>query len=120
MPKSLIIPVVMACALMGAFGQVLFKQASSELQISLPGLLNLKLIGGMALYGIAMVLFIYSLRFGNLSALYPIIATSYIWVAIFSGWFLKEPISWNTWVGTIIIIIGIVFIHYLPSTASKL
>lgn len=68
---------------------------------------NYKILGGGVLYGIAAVLFIIALKHGNLSVLYPIIATSYIWVAVLSWLVLHEPFSWAQGVGLVFILTGI-------------
>lgn len=44
----------------------------------------------------------------NLSLAYPFMSLSFILVALLSGVFLKEPVSWKQIVGLFIIIIGIV------------
>jgi uncharacterized membrane protein len=48
-----------------------------------------------------------ALKQGYLSILYPVLATSYIWVALLSVRFLGEPFSTTQWIGTALIIGGI-------------
>jgi undecaprenyl phosphate-alpha-L-ara4N flippase subunit ArnE len=55
-------------------------------------------------------MFIYTLKYGRLSILYPVLATSYIWVVLFSQIFLKEPFPAYKWVGIGLIIISVVII----------
>jgi len=62
---------------------------------------------GIFLYGLSAILFVWSLRHGNLSVLYPLIATSYIWVALFAYFLLGEPFPWFKWIGILMIILGI-------------
>jgi len=50
------------------------------------------------------------LKSGNLNMIYPIVATSYIWVAFFSQWFLKEAFPVWKWGGIFMIIMGIIII----------
>lgn len=69
--------IVIFCALLGAIGQLLFKLGSISVSFNLMSwVTNTKIIGGMCLYGISAVLFIIALKYGNLSVLYPLIATS--------------------------------------------
>jgi undecaprenyl phosphate-alpha-L-ara4N flippase subunit ArnE len=68
---------------------------------------NYKFIIGAGLYALSAMLFVWALRFGDLSVLYPIIATSYIWVAVFSILFLKESFHPLGWFGIGLIIAGI-------------
>jgi drug/metabolite transporter (DMT)-like permease len=106
--KAIIIAVVAFCALLGAVGQVFFKLASKDLQFNIPSLVqNWKLIIGLSAYAIATLLFVFALKRGNLSTLYPIIATSYIWVTIFSIYFLNETFPAYKWWGISFIIIGV-------------
>jgi drug/metabolite transporter (DMT)-like permease len=88
-----IIFLVLFCAILGSVGQLMFKLGSKPFDIIKVGL-------GLLLYGIATILFIYSLRFKELSILYPIIATSYIFVLILSVIFLKETLNLAKIVGS--------------------
>ena len=102
---------VIFCALLGGIGQILLKIGSNAMTGSISTwIFNLPLIGGMALYGIAFVLFMVALKHGQISVLYPIIATSYVWVAIFANRFLGEPFEWSQWIGIAFILIGAYFV----------
>jgi len=91
--------------------QVLYKFGVSNLRISLPSLLtNYYLIGGLALYGLGALLMVFALKGGDLSVLYPIIATSYIWVGLMSAYFFQEIINALRWFGIIAIVAGVVFV----------
>lgn len=105
-----IILIVLFCALLGAAGQVLFKLGSEELSFSIELLKNWQLILGLACYGIATILFVVCLKHGNLSLLYPLIATSYIWVAIFSKILLGEAIPLTRWIGVGVILLGVAMV----------
>jgi len=48
-----------------------------------------------------------ALRHGNVSILYRVLATSYIWVALLSTFFLSEPFPLVRWIGVALIIGGI-------------
>ncbi len=103
--------IVLVCALMGASGQIFFKLASKKFSFSVAGLLtNYYFIIGASLYALSAMLFVWSLKHGDLSLLYPIIATSYIWVTLFSSVVLGEPIPPLRWFGVALIIVGIVVI----------
>jgi len=106
--QSWTIGLVFFCAFLGAIGQLLFKLGSTSVSFNLfSWITNIKVIGGMLLYAVSAVLFIIALKHGNLSVLYPLIATSYIWVAIFSVKFLGEPFSLAKWIGIALIIAGV-------------
>ena len=108
METRLMIYVLVAfCALLGATGQIYFKLASEDINSNVMSwLFNYKLMIGLFFYGIATVLFVVALKYGNLSILYPIIATSYIWVAVFSKTFLGETFPAFKWAGLLLIIAG--------------
>ena len=106
--KFSVILLVAFCAFLGAFGQLFFKLASEDLNFNITSFLfNWKLILGLSLYGISTVLFLFALKQGNLSMLYPIIATSYVWVALFSFVFLGESFPFYRWIGVFLIILGV-------------
>ena len=109
MGKSSLVLIVLFCALLGACGQILFKIGSSTAKFDFSILTNYHIILGLLLYGTATVLFIYVLKFDEVSLLYPIIATSYIWVMIFAALFLGEEVSFLNFVGALLIISGVYF-----------
>lgn len=62
---------------------------------------------GYTLYGINMVLLVLALRHAELSILYPIIALTYVWVALLSFFVLHEHMSAIRIGGIALIIIGV-------------
>lgn len=64
----------------------------------------------MGLYGISAILFIVALKHGNLSVLYPVIATSYVWVTLISFRVLHEPVSIAKFLGIALILCGVMLI----------
>jgi drug/metabolite transporter (DMT)-like permease len=107
--KGIILVVIVA--VLASIAQILLKFASKIFALSFEGILNIYLIGGFFLLGITAVLFIVALKYGDLTVLYPILATSYIWVAVASP-FIFPSDSLNTLkvLGIATIIIGIYFI----------
>ena len=98
-------------ALLGSSGQLLFKLGSASVVLSLGSwVTNLEVISGMTLYGLSAILFIIALKHGSLSVLYPVIATSYVWVALVSNKVLGEPMSLLKWGGIALILLGITLI----------
>lgn len=104
---------VLATTLLTSTAQILWKIGSKTLVFSIPGLFsNFYIIGGILLYVIGGALLIISFRGGEVSVLYPLIATSYIWVSFLSMKFLGELMNFYKWIGIIGIIAGIVLIGY--------
>ena len=93
--------------------QVLWKLGSEKLSFDLLSIItNWQIIIGIALYAVAGVLMIISFRGGDVSVLYPIVATSYIWVSFLSIFFLSETMNLFKWAGVLVIFSGIVLIGY--------
>lgn len=108
MNKLIPILVVAGCSILGAIGQICFKMGSETFTPSRPlTFLSLKMIAGLVCYGLASIIFILMLRQANLTILYPIIALSYVWVAIMATWFLHEPFSTYKWAGIALILAGV-------------
>ncbi len=107
--KIFVYLLVLFCALLGAIGQIFFKLSSGSFSLSTI-FTNWKFLLGVALYGIATLIFVFSLKYGNLSVLYPLIATSYIWVGLFSIIFLNESFPLFKWIGILLIIAGVIII----------
>ncbi len=85
---------VVVASIFGSVGQLYFKQALNPLQL-------IKLGVGFMLYGVAFVLYLASLRHLNLSVAYPLLAISYILVAVGSYVWLGEPWSISKSIGTV-------------------
>lgn len=62
---------------------------------------------GFSLYGIGSLLMVYSYKFGEVSILYPVMGTSYIFSLIVGRLVLNEPLSINKIIGTLLILFGI-------------
>ena len=96
------------CTFLTSFAQFFYKKGAASLSLSFSGIfLNLFLYIGVLLYVIGAVLMIIALRGGELSVLYPIIATSFIWVNFISVYFLNETMNIWKWSGVFLIIGGI-------------
>jgi drug/metabolite transporter (DMT)-like permease len=100
--------IVFLCTIFTSFGQLFLKMGASDLK---PGFFSLlsdyPLIAGFALYGFGAILFILSLRFGELSMVYPIISLSFIWVLFLSSRYLHEPILASKVAGVLFILAGV-------------
>jgi uncharacterized membrane protein len=99
------------CAVLAAVGQTFFKMGAAQVSTQYTDwVLNLKVILGMGIYGTSAVLFIVALKYGRLSILYPIIATSYIWVTLLSYYVFGENITYVNWIGVAMIVCGVTLI----------
>ena len=104
---------VLFTTLLTSSAQLLYKFGSATLTFDIIGILtNYYLLGGIFLYAIGGTLIILSFRGGEVSVLYPIIATSYVWVSFLSIKFLGESMNVFKSIGVIAIIAGIISIGY--------
>ncbi len=102
---------------LGSFGTIiiatLFTSAAQILYkfgINKGSLLNLYLISGILLYVVAAIIVIIAFRQGKVSVLYPVFATSYIWVILLSSYFFHEAVGQIKFLGIAVIIAGVVLI----------
>lgn len=110
------IVLILICTIFTSTAQIFLKKGSALL----PNLLtNTPLIIGCALYGVGAIIFILALRGGDVTILYPIIATSYVWVNILAILFLNEKIPLLRWLGVILIMIGISTMGYASQQSQK-
>lgn len=96
--------------LLGAFGSLYLKKGSKKVTRNLFSFINKNLIGGITLYLLSTIAYIYLLGKYELSMIYPLSALTYIWIMIISKIYLKEEISNTKIVSIILIISGIITI----------
>jgi len=83
-PLSSIVLFALA-AVLGAAGQFLYKTGAGRITSSPWSFFNLWLLGGVVCYIAVMVIFVAAFkRGGELSVLYPIYASTFIWAALIS------------------------------------
>ena len=97
--------------IVGSLGALSFKFASNHINKNIFSLLKRPIFYvGVLCYGIASMIYIVALRFGDLSALYPIAGLSYVWVSLLSMRFLNEKMNGYKWLGISFILLAIIFI----------
>jgi multidrug transporter EmrE-like cation transporter len=87
--------------LLTATGQTLMKTGVAV------SFLNINLLLGLAVYGIGTVLFIFALKNGELSVLYPFIGLGVVWVTLSATFFLHEELSLQKITGVFLIVSGV-------------
>lgn len=109
--KAWAIGLMILCTAFTSMAQVFYKLGATRLQFDLMSLItNLPLITGMVLYILGAIPMIIAFKGGEVSVLYPIIATSYVWVSLLSVYFFNENLNLFRWIGIFVIIAGIIFI----------
>jgi|SRR5450432_4059397 drug/metabolite transporter (DMT)-like permease len=113
------IGLVVFCTFIGAVAQVLFKIGANQLKaagaaslLASPWIIlqNFALIGGLALYGLFTLFFIFALRDGELSVVYPVITLNYVWVMLLSVAFFHEALTVFKIAGVSAIMLGVMII----------
>ncbi|MDE1824924.1 MAG: EamA family transporter [Candidatus Micrarchaeota archaeon] len=107
-----IVSFTLVAALLAAAAQYLFKSSIKGFSISWRGILSLisnrKVIAGFAVYIIALGVYIQALRYGELSLIYPIFASVFIFVLLISRYKLKEKMGFFRIAGIGLIVLGII------------
>jgi multidrug transporter EmrE-like cation transporter len=105
---------ILISVFLGAAGQIGFKYGA--LRIPDSGALLTKaitawpIIVGLLLYGVSTILWIYVLRFVELSYAYPLISLGYVLVFLASYFLFNEPIGTMRLAGLILILAGIILV----------
>jgi len=96
-------------AFLGAVGQYLFKLSAQNGQQGFVQLaLNPRIWAAVVLYFAVMALFIMAFKLGGeLSVLYPVYATTFIWAALIGRYALHEAISPARILGMCLIALGV-------------
>lgn len=105
---------VFCCTLIGAAAQVLIKTGAGSLgehptlvKTAIGILTTPQLFAGYSMYGVSMVLLVLALRHGELSALYPVIALTFVWVTILSVLVFHEVLNAAKLGGIALIVAGV-------------
>ncbi|HLC83436.1 MAG TPA: EamA family transporter [Bacteroidia bacterium] len=99
--------VIIINSFFNAIGQLFFKKGADQIK-SIKTLIANKFIWlGIIIYALCTVVFVGALRYGELSTLYPFVATNYIWVSLFAQKYLNEKMNLIKWLGILLILIGV-------------
>lgn len=107
--RGLAIFLMVLCTLFTSVAQVFYKIGA----LRLPELFtNYHILIGLVLYGLGALVLVTAFKFGEVTLLYPIIATSYIWVSILSWIIFSETMGIFKLIGIASIIAGITVIAF--------
>lgn len=112
---------MLLCTLFTSTGQIFWKLGVKNASFSnLLSFVNVLFIAGCLFYGVGAILMLIAFKSGELSVLYPIIATSYVWVSLASPLiFLTDKMNVLKWIGVIIILISICILGYGSSKKGE-
>lgn len=104
---------VLFAAAVGAWGSLFFKKAADKLEFKPASLIkNKDLILGLFIYGSSTILYVIGIKGGELSVLFPLVSTGYIWVAFLSVKYMGEKMNLVKWAGIAMILFGVSLIGY--------
>lgn len=111
--ESISIIIVIFGTIISSFAPLMLKLGMVNKKFTLFNLIiNVKVISGVLLYILSSFFFVFALRRGELSVLYPLVSLNYIWVTIISRIFLNEEIKIPKIIGIVFLIIGITLIAF--------
>jgi len=96
-----------ACFL-GAWGALFLKKGAVLLTREKP--YNKYLLYGILCDGVGIAIGTTMLRFGELTVLYALNATTYMWITLFSWYFLQEEMTKKKLVGIMCIVLGVALV----------
>ena len=94
----------------GSFSALGLKAGSARLKSLWSLFTNWPLMAGIAGYLLSSVFFIIGLKNGELSILFPMVSTGYIWTMVWSRLFFKEPFTRGKFLGLALILAGCVLL----------
>ena len=100
---------IVLCTFFTSSGQVLWKLALKEVVIFNPlTWINLFFILGFVSYGLGLALMLLAFKGGEVTILYPILATSYVWVSMASPYFFPtDSMNLWKWLGVAVILVSV-------------
>ena len=88
------IGLMIICTLFTSSAQIFYKIGAKTLDLNIISIItNWQIMVGIGFYGLGAILVIIALRGGEVTVLYPIITSSYIWVSLASSYFFGEIIQ---------------------------
>ncbi|MEM4259895.1 MAG: EamA family transporter [Candidatus Woesearchaeota archaeon] len=106
----ILILMVVSCFI-GALGSLFFKLSAPNVEFNISKLIKNKyLFIGLIFYGVSCMLFVWLLKFSELSFLYPLASLTYVFIALLSIKYLHEKMNILKWLGIVFIILGVTFI----------
>lgn len=105
---------ILFCILTMVAGQILFKSVALHYNETL-SIFNVKFIGlfltACSMYVVSTCLWVFILRFMELSKVYPFFALAFVLVAFAGYIFFNEPITFRYSVGLFFIVVGLAVMH---------
>ena len=109
--------IILACVFIMTFGQILFKQVAINYN-KIGSLFDIRVIGMLAIAGAMYVtasgLWVWALRYMEISKAYPFFALGFVLVPLVGAWVFSETLTLKYGVGVLFIFIGVVLTTSAP------
>ena len=127
--RKMLIGLILTSVVLAGFAQITLKTGvnhvtdttgGGELHMnadSLKSLLSSPIIwGGLVLFGLSAIVWLFALSRASLSFAYPFAALSYVLIVLFSVLVLHEDVPVLRWIGVAFIVTGILLVAQTPHT----
>jgi drug/metabolite transporter (DMT)-like permease len=119
--------VLLSVIIFGSIGDVLLARGMRDIgQLSvsqiphlIPALLNPWILLGIGCLLIFFTSYSTALSWADLTFVLPATAIGYVVLALLSQYFLHEQISWQRWIGILLIVVGVGFVAGGPSRTER-
>ena len=103
---------VLFASVIGSFASVFLKAGANHLHRDKASLIRSgkRLSIGVALFVLSSVFYIWGIKDGSLTVLYPLVSLGYVWTLIWSRIFFDEPINRQKVYGVALVLAGVAFI----------
>jgi len=96
---------VIFCTIVTSLGQLFWKIGAKSLPVIFT---NWPLLIGFCFHIIAAFILIHSFKTGEVSVLFPMYATNYVWVSLLAYHFLGESLNYLKISGMVVVIFGVI------------
>jgi len=104
---------IFLCGFVGSFGAVFLKSGATRVERNFRSTLgNWRLWFGIGMYVLSSVFFVFGMRRGELSVLYPLVALGYMWTVVWSRVFFGEPLTRAKFLAVVLILAGIALLGW--------
>jgi drug/metabolite transporter (DMT)-like permease len=111
----IIIILILFAALIASLSQILFKKGLKDSNKGIISIFKLLfsskyIILGLIGYVFSLVFYLFALDHAPLSVVYPIFASSFVFVALFSRFILNEKITLIRYIGVFLVFLGVIIV----------
>jgi len=108
MKRNTAVLMIIFSTFLNTIAQTLYKYGAANLKLDLLAVItNYPIIIGICIYAVSASIMIIAFRGGDLSLLYPLFATGYIWVTLVSSYIFNEELNLYKIAGILIIVVGV-------------